>query len=200
MTTAPHPKMLPDRLAAYRAAPLAELLAILLRQYRRPLAGHGIHLSDREAETLAGQIAGGNAPEEQIQPLRGALIALIDESRQTLARYGLTFRQALDTDMTDIPGWESTAEFLEIANEKANAELRISTGAALLAALGDTRYTADLLFLVERGEADPDAGDLDAVIARRALLFAAGIDGNDPDWHDKLQAWIENNSMQSRKA
>jgi hypothetical protein len=191
--------MLPDRLAAYRNAPLAELLTILLRQYRRPLAGHGIHLSDREAEALAGQIAANGIPDEQTRILRGALIALIEASKQTLARYGLTFQQSLDAEMTDIPGWETTAEFLEIANEKANAELRISTGAALLTALGDARYAADLLFLVERGEDTPSDGDLDAVIARRALLFASGIKSDDPNWRGKLQAWVERASTQRRE-
>ncbi len=175
--------MLPDRLAAYRNAPLGDLLAILLRQYRRPLADRGVHLTDAEAEALAGQIAARAVPDEAIQPLRAALVDLVAESEGVLARWKLSFRQSLDAQMTDLPGWESTAEFLEIANQKANAELRISTGAALLAALGDTRYAADLLFLVER-----DPNDLDAVIARRVLRFASGIESDDLD---QLRAWVD---------
>ena len=165
--------MLPDRLAAYRAAPLGDLLAILLRQFRRPLAGHGIDLTDAEAEALAHEIVERRAEDAQIQPLRAALTALIDESRSVLAGWKLTFQQSLDTEIGDIPGWQSTAEFLEIAEAKANAELRISTGAALLVALGDVSAAPDLRFLVERGE-----DDLDAVIARRVLTFAERTDAD----------------------
>lgn len=167
--------MLPDRLEAYRAAPLDDLLAILLRQLRRPLAAHGIDLSDADAEALARDIAARQAAGERIDALRRALADLIAESEQALAGWNLTFRQSLDTEIDAIPGWTTTAEFLEIANEKANAELRISTGAALLTALGDPRYAADLLWLVERGD-----DDLDAVIARRVLLFTSGISDDDP--------------------
>ena len=102
-----------------------------------------------------------------------------------LARWNLSFQQSLDTEMKDIPGWESTAEFLDIANEKANAELRISTGAALLTALGDPRHAPELLFVVEHG-----ADEIDALIARRVLLFASRISPDDPGWLAKLRAWI----------
>jgi len=175
----------PDPLAAYQNAPLGDLLAILLRQFRRPLKGHGVDLTDAEAEALAHDLANHVSLSEKAQAIRAALVDLIAESETVLAGWHLTFQQSLDTEMKDIPGWESTAEFLEIANEKANAELRISTGASLLAALGDLRYADDLLFLVEHGE-----DDLDAVIARRVLLFASGIDGSDPHWLDQLRAWI----------
>jgi hypothetical protein len=176
---------LPDRTSAYQNAPLSELLAILLRQYRRPLAAHQIQLTDAEAETLARTITAHQLPGQMEQRLRAALIELVAESEAVLAGWNLTFQQSLDTEMSAIPGWESTAEFLEIANEKANAELRISTGAALLAALGDTSRAPDLLFLVERGD-----DDLDSVIARRVLLFASGIDDDDPHWLDQLRTWI----------
>lgn len=186
--------MLPDRLAAYRAALLGDLLAILLRQFRRPLAGQGIDLSDAEAEAIAHDIAERRAAADQIRALREALAALVEESRGVLAGWNLTFQQSLDTEINDIPGWASTAEFLEVAGEKANAELRISTGGALLAALGDLRYAPDLLFLVERGE-----DDLDAVIARRVLLFAGGISDDNPDWREKLRTWIEKDSTHRRE-
>jgi hypothetical protein len=178
--------MRPDPILAYQSAPLGDLLAILLRQYRRPLATHGVHLTDAQAEALAHDIA-ARAPVEATA-LRAALTALVEESVQVLARWNLTFAQSLDAEMIDIPGWESTAEFLDIANEKANAELRISTGAALLTALGDIRHAPVLLALVERGE-----HDLDAVIARRVLLFVSAIDGDDPAWLDKLRVWVNPN-------
>jgi hypothetical protein len=182
--------MIPDPTAAYQNAPLADLLAILLRQYRRPLASRGIELTDAEAETLAHQIIDRQAPEAQAQAIRAALRALIAESEQVLARWHLSFQQALDTEIKDIPGWESTAEFLEIANEKSNAELRISTGAVLLVALGDYGHAPELLFLVGRGD-----DDLDAVIARRVLLFASGVNGDDPDWLDQLRQWPSEKSV-----
>jgi hypothetical protein len=180
---------LPDRTSAYQNAPLSELLSILLRQYRRPLEAHQIHLTDAEADALAQTIVTHQLPGHTEQQLRAALIDLVAESEVVLARWDLTFQQSLDTEMSAIPGWESTAEFLEIANEKANAELRISTGAALLAALGDYTRAPDLLFLSERGD-----DDLDSVIARRVLLFASKISDSDPTWLDKLGDWVKQHS------
>jgi len=176
---------LPDPLAAYNRAPPGDLLAILLRQYRRPLAAHGIDLTDAEAEAIAHALAQRSDPGDKVTALRAVLSDLLAESEQVLAGWNLTFQQSLDTEMSAIPGWESTAEFLEIANAKANAELRISTGAALLLALGDRSHAAELLFLVERG-----ADDLDAVIAQRVLLFASGVSAAAPDWLDQLRAWV----------
>jgi hypothetical protein len=180
----------PDPLAAYQNAPLSDLLAILLRQFRRPLKGHGVELSDAEAEALAHDLAAHKPLSAKAQAIRAALGDLVTESETVLARWNLTFQQSLDTEMKDIPGWESTAEFLEIANEKTNAELRISTGASLLVSLGVLRYAPDLLFLVERGE-----DDLDAVIARRVLLFASEISPNDPHWLDQLRAWVAHSKL-----
>lgn len=156
--------MLPDRRSAFEDAPLADLLALLLRQYRRPLASRGIELTDADAERIAQRIIARDAAETSA--LRDALAALVTESEAVLARWNLTFQQSLGAQMTDIPGWETTAEFLEIANEKANAELRISTGAALLVALGDARYTADLRYVAAHSE-----DDLDRIIAGRVLQF-----------------------------
>ncbi len=155
----------PDPITTYQNAPLNDLLAIMLRQFRRPLAGHGVELSDAEAETLAAQIVGREGLDEKAAAIRDALVELVAESEGVLAGWSLTFEQALDTEMGDVPGWESTAEFLEIANEKANAELRISTGSILIAALGDDRYAARLRFLASRED------DLDGVIARRVLVL-----------------------------
>jgi hypothetical protein len=153
----------PDPITTYQNAPLNELLAIMLRQFRRPLVGRGVELSDAEAETLAERIVAREPLDDKAGAIRAALVELVTESETLLAGWQLTFEQALDTEMVDIPGWESTAEFLEIANEKANAELRISTGSILLVALGDERYVARLRFLAGR------EGDLDGVIARRVL-------------------------------
>jgi hypothetical protein len=181
--------MPPNRTAAYERAPLDELLAILLRQFKRPLQSHNITITDTEAAEMMAAAVRHEPLSQQAQQVRDALVDLVAESEQVLAGWNLTYEQALDTEMGDLPGWETTAEFLELANEKANAELRISTGSAVLAALGDLRYVPYLLALVERSGAD---ADLDEVIARRVLLFASGISPDDADWLVKLRVWVGN--------
>jgi hypothetical protein len=181
--------MLPNRISAYDQAPLEELLTILLRQFKRPLESQGITITDTEAEAIANHIVKHEPLNEKAQAIRGALNELVAESETVLASWNLSFQQSLTTDMNDIPGWETTAEFLELANEKANAELRISTGSALLAALGDLRHKGYLLHLVEQGENERQP-DLDQVVARRVLLFASKIASDDPAWLEKLRAWV----------
>lgn len=172
----------PARRAA--EAPLDELAALLLRQFKRPLAAQGVNLSDADIAALSAAVH--RAPLPESAPVRAGLRAAIAESEAVLARWGLTFRQSLQTTMTDIPGWQSTAEFLQIAEEKANAELRIAAGAALLAALGDLAYVPHLLDLIAH---DPD--DLDAIIARRVLTLVSGIAPAAPDWEGQMRAWAE---------
>lgn len=172
----------PARRAA--EAPLDELTALLLRQFKRPLAAQGVNLSDADIAALSAAVH--RAPPPAAAPVRAGLRAAIAESEAVLARWGLTFRQSLQTTMTDIPGWQSTAEFLQIAEEKANAELRIAAGAALLAALGDLAYVPHLLDLIAH---DPD--DLDAIIARRVLTLVSGIAPDAPDWAGQVRAWAE---------
>lgn len=156
-----------DPTAAYRTAPLDELLTVLLRQFKRPLAGRGVPLTDSEAASVA-RYALDPAPDHPIQlkaeQIREALIALIEESERVLADRGLTFAESLVTDMAHLSGWTTTAEFIEIANIKGNAELRISTGSALVTALGDPRFVAHLHTVIRRAEPD-----LDTVIAQRVL-------------------------------
>ncbi len=159
--------MLPQRSAAYETAPLAELLAVLLRQFKRPLKSRGVDLTDADAEQMAQAIAARAPLNPQALTLRAALLALVAESEGVLARWQLTFEQALDTPMDAIPGWENTAEFLEVANIKSNAELRISTGSILLVALGDPSRVDHVRFLAARPP------DLDSVLAQRILDFTA---------------------------
>lgn len=161
--------MLPDRLAAYRNAPFAELMTVLLRQLRRPLAAHGLDLTDADCERIGGEIARCERMTESGEKLRAALNAVIDESAGVLGKWGLTFETSLKTGADTLPGWETTAEFLELASDKANAELRFSTGAALLSASGDPRYLPTLQFLAS-GEAG-EYSDVEQVIAWRVLRF-----------------------------
>lgn len=160
--------MLPNRTSAYENAPLADLLSVLLRQFKRPLKTHGVSLTDADADSLAKRLAAGEALDSSGIAVRDALLDLVTESENALAGWNLTFEQALDTPMDAMPGWESTADFLEIANTKSNAELRISTGSILLLALGDDSRVDHVRFLALR---PPDVADLDSLLARRVLRF-----------------------------
>lgn len=174
----------PDRAQTFAGAPIEDLISVLLRQLKRPLASHGFALTDAQAEALA-QSCLANQTDERVPALLAALEAVTAESAAVLERFGLRFQDSLDADMNQIGGWESTAEFLEIANEKANAELRITLASALALAFGgDRRWGADLLYLA-RG----DYGD-ETVIARRFLSFASGIDLGEPDWAARVAEWI----------
>lgn len=156
--------MRPDRANALMTAPLADLLVVLLRQYKRLLAERGVALTEADMQQVAQAVVAHEPPSEQAQAIRAILIDLADESIGVLARLNLTFEQSIQTTMTDLPGWESTSDFLELANEKGNAELRIASSAALVAALGDLRY-ADVLRAAIRH--DPD--EIETVVARRIL-------------------------------
>ncbi len=111
--------MLPNRRSAFEDAPFADLLAILLRQLKRPLADRGVTLTDPQVEALAQAIAAHADTGAQGEAIRAALVALVAESEAVLAQWNLTFEQSLDAQMNDIPGWESTAEFLDLANRES---------------------------------------------------------------------------------
>ncbi|MCK6577471.1 MAG: hypothetical protein L6Q98_05130 [Anaerolineae bacterium] len=182
--------MISDRLAAYRTGPLAALLTVLLRQLRRPLAAQGVVLSDADCEAVAGRIIRREALDSGHRgALMAALIGVIEASRGALAAWGLTFEQSMLSEIGDLPYWETTGEFLEVAAEKTNAELRISAGAAALAALGDVRY-GDLLLFLAAGQGG-EAADVEAIIARRMLGFACGVADDAPDGLERLRACIE---------
>ena len=118
--------------------------------------------------------------------MKTALEAIVAESVGVLARWDLTFAQSLQTEMTALGGWHTTSEFLEIANEKGNAELRIVSGAALLAALDDLRYAGDLLAAVAH-----DPHEIETVVARRMLSRISGIDPAAPDWQAHMARWLD---------
>jgi hypothetical protein len=148
----------------FETAPYEELFTVLLRQFKRPLAGHGIDLSDQDAAVIAGHIVRGEQNNHTKAMIQG-LIDVIAESEHVLEQWGLPFEKSLDVKMENLDTWESTAEFLDLANEKINAELRISAASALILALGDARYMPYLQHL-----ANGDYGD-ETIIARRALAF-----------------------------
>jgi hypothetical protein len=167
-----------------------EYWLILLRQFKRLLAEQGQDLADAELRILADRMTKRQLQSEPETGMRAALIALVEESLNVLRKLGLDYARSLETEMDQLSGWETTADFIALANEKANAELRISVGAALLAGLGDDRFADVLLTTYLHGKDDPE--DVDAIIAQRALGFAAQIPASQPEWQSKIATWLQN--------
>ena len=176
----------PDRASLAANAPLEDLYTLLLRQFRRPLSTFGVTLSDSDAAAVAGEIARREPRSKQALAVRGGLVEVVAESERILAGWNLTFEQSLATSMDVMPGWETTAEFLDVANEKSNAELRIASASALVAALGDLRYAPYLLHL-----AAGDPGELDTAVARRTLALVSGIDASTPESLARVRDWLD---------
>jgi phage tail protein X len=176
-----------SRRSAFENAPMRDMIDILLRQFRRPLANHNVTLTMEDVAAIASAAAERQPLSDHGRAVRVGLVRVVEESETVLARWDLTFEQALQTEMPDIPGWETTAEFLDIANEKSNAELRIAAGSALVLALGDKQFVAYLFFLVMR----PQLDEVSAVVARRILAFASHTEDsmNDDDWLERVRAW-----------
>jgi hypothetical protein len=178
--------MQPDPAQQLQDAPLVELLTILLRQFKGLLAAADIPLTENEIRSLARDLSTGQPPSDKTAALHKAFVDIVEKSVQVLSQWDFTFEQSLNTDMNAVPGWETTAEFLEIANDKGNAELRISSGAALLAALGDWRYAPYLLAAIEH---DPVA--IETVVAHRLLSQASGVGRDVDDWTGQVRRWLD---------
>ncbi len=171
-----------------------EYWLILLRQFRRLLFEQGQDLADADLKVLAARMASRQLQAEPETGIRAALVRLIEDSLSVLRNLGLDYQQSLATTMTDLSGWETTADFIDLANEKANAELRVSVGAALLAGLGDACYARMLLYTWLHGRGDPE--DVDAVVSQRALAFASQIPvPKDTSaltgWQTRIEAWLQ---------
>jgi len=169
-------------------APLSDLLRVLLSQFKRLLADNGVTLTADETLAVARAIA-DRTPHDKLPQIRTAMKKLVKDSVDLLDdRWGLTFLKSLYADIDDIDNWNSTAEFLEIANEKSNAELRISAGSSLLVAMGDLSFSPYLLNVIYH---DDGVMDVDAVFAKRALLHASLQDGTSPDWLKQVENWLD---------
>jgi len=163
-------------------APIGDLIILLLKQFKHLIAEQGITLTTADIEAIAREI--GSVPPE----LRAAIAHLVAESVDYLkTRFNLSFAESLAQDMDTIGGWETTADFLEIANHKSNAELRISAGASLLAFLGDTRFADALLAVIA---ADDGLLDVDAMFAKRALSHATGVEFAATDWTTQVRTQL----------
>ncbi len=175
----------PDRASMAASAPLEDLYTLLLRQFRRPLAAFDVSLTDSDAMTIALDMVRRAPLSAHAQAVRAGLIKVVAESERLLAGWNLTFEQSLATGMDAMPGWESTAEFLEVANDKSNAELRIAAASVLVAALGDLRYAPHLLYLAS---GDPD--EMDSTVAERTLTLVSGIDASTPEGLARVRVWL----------
>lgn len=168
--------------------PLTVLVPDLMKQFNKPtlLGARDVTLTKAQMDAIATALTERNTLPDTVPALNDALADIIRESENELQeRFSLDFATALrTTDISSVAAWESTADFLESANHKSNAELRISAGASLMAFLGDARFAHHLLTVI-----DVDAGtnDVDAVIARRALSQYAGVAYDAEGWRDKIE-------------
>ena len=165
---------------------IEELTLILLRQFKTLLAEKEAPLSDTQMKALA-ERAHQRTINEGDAIVTAALSRITAESTALLASWGLTFAQSLDTGMTDFMGWDTTADFLSLANEKINAELRICAGSALAVLLGDLMQVPTVMTTYSHGMTDPE--DVDAIMARRVLAFAASIDPRSRDFSASVELW-----------
>ena len=177
-----------DRLAN---APLAEILRLLLRQLDDALThrDYSLMISDSRQLVFALEAA---EPSDRLNDLVAILIRLIEDSLKTLRdRLSVDFAGSLAADITQLAAWESTADLLSIANDKAIAEQEILIASALLVACGRSEYASYLIDVIE-----DDAGlmDVDAVIARRILLHVGAIDGTNAHLLSQARAWLQDQS------
>ena len=170
-------------------APFKDLMRVLLSQFKRLLADNGVALTADDVLAVSRAIE-NRTPHEKLSAIRDVMKQLVKESIDLLDdRWGLTFLKSLYAEIDDIDNWDSTAEFLEIANEKSNAELRISAGATLLVAMGDLSFTPYLINIIHH-----DAGvmDVDAVFAKRALLHISHREQDvSENWLDQVENWLD---------
>jgi hypothetical protein len=182
----------PDRTDQLLQVPLTHLVSDLLRQFNKPtlLGKHGMELSKADMDNIAECVEKRESLPDSVATINDALVEIVQESVDELQqRFGLTFAESLaTTDLSEIGGWETTAEFLEIANHKNNAELRISAGTSLMVFLGDTRPAEHLFTVIHN---DNGLDDVDAMIAKRALSYHTRIALDVDDWEQQVKAALQ---------
>lgn len=146
----------------FHTEPLSEILAFLLKQLRRPLLAQGFPPSQLNEAVLAQQLM---QRDTSLTRLHEALQNVLQESEHQLAQWGMSFSESLETPLGQMSGWETTADFLELATLKSNAELRIASASLLLVWLDAPRYRPYLAFMV----AHPHHDELSSIIALRVL-------------------------------
>ena len=141
------------------SAPFNEIVRLLCLQVCDWLAG--------EWTVAAAQSLISNDESRERPAFIDALKALVDENCSLLRRrWRLDFAKSLAADVTALEAWESTADLLQLANDKAEIEKRIVVGAALLVTCGVDEYAVILHDVIAH---DAGALDVDAVVAIRVL-------------------------------
>lgn len=170
-----------------------DLMLMLLRQFRNLLAERDADYEDATLRQLVSDPARLATESPRIIP---AMQAVVAESIAFLGTWNLTYAQALETDMNDLGHlWTSTADFLDIANQKNNAELRINGGSALLALLGVADNADQLLATVVYDLEHYRDFDIDGAVAHYALCQLAGVAVDAPDWLEQVRGWIERHNV-----
>ena len=183
--------MIPDRASHAENWELDKLVTMLLRQFKRLLADRDVELTDIQMRLLGEQVLSNATDDDVAARICKALTDIVQESTRKLGEWNLTFTQSLRTEMTDISGWESTAEFLDIANQKINAEIRITAGTSLLVIFGNYTYTDYLLQAIDYDLETHKKLDVDAIIAKHALIFASGVERDKSTWLDEVRLWLK---------
>ncbi|MGJ3238856.1 MAG: hypothetical protein ACFE0Q_09140 [Anaerolineae bacterium] len=174
-----------------KTLPLTILVPDLLQQFNKPtlLGARDVQLNKAQMDDIAQALTAQDDLPERVNAVNQALYQIVQESVHLLdTRFGLSYEQTLrTTDISAVAEWETTADFLEIANHKSNAELRISAGCSLMAFLGDVRLAEHLLTVIR---VDDGANDVDAMIARRALSHYSGVPMDTEDWLAQVRAYL----------
>ncbi len=168
-------------------APLQEILDLLFRQLEGALTRRDQSLGAKPSRDLIAALAAGETP-GSVNALAVVLISIVEDKLKMLRDLlSVDFAGSLAADITQGADWESTADLLSIANEKAGAEQAILIASALLVACGKSEYAS---YLIDAIEADAGALDVDAVIARRILLHVGAIDSINADTPAQARAWL----------
>ncbi len=182
----------PHRAGHYMNEPFARLVSSLLRSMRAALKQQGVIYTDAETEPIAEKILNQTlqtGQPELFERLKTGLQTLLETNESALARLGLTFEQSLKTEMNGLKGWESTSDFLEIANIKISAETRIAFTSNLLILMGDRSRRHYTWYLAKLAWQNPSA-DIENIFALRALSHISGISLETPDVLAQLKTWL----------
>ncbi|PJF23559.1 MAG: hypothetical protein CUN56_00245 [Phototrophicales bacterium] len=181
--------MIPNRAENVSQWGIDQLTVILLRQFKRLLVEQGVALTDAQMRQIGENVAANHELPAIIINVNEAIYQLVVQSLAVLEQWNLSFDQSLRTEMTDLP-WETTADFLTLANEKVNAEIRITAGASLMILLGDLRHAQYAVQAIEYDLEAHNTLDVDAMIAKRALLHHLKISPDAADWLSQVRATL----------
>ena len=169
-----------------RTAPDDTLLILLIKQFKGLLEQHGVELDSQAMHEIANLASERQALSEIGEKVKETLLDIVEESLNLLKeRYKLSFEKSLTYNANLLTGWKTPMEFQELIAQKNNAETRIAMGAALLAMLGDNRHVQYLFITLEH---EYVRGHMEAMLAMRALSFAAAIDPSTEDWEQSVRA------------